>query len=291
MPWIGHHPARRLLDQTSGLPTIGWEASCKFSPAGIDSGRLLVAFKRSSLSLSRWERLIGDFAMPEPLKTLFLEQLPQSVRLGLGYEQGSVSSVAKAYLEFETANRASMAPSLSIVGYKWPISARGNPDNRPIRVTEYSILNGMKTSWLIQMLRNAAMSEDIAPVYDLLADLLEQTGYRVGNQSPTIMSVREEGFLRSSYALDFRGADLSAEALRNPILVLAQAWALDLIEVDQLFNAIGHRQISWLAAGVSSTGLPVFTLYCVADQIDAVQACYASDASLNHGARFSVVAV
>lgn len=288
--WIGHHPARRLLDQFTGLSAIGWEASCKFSPAGIDSGRLLVAFNRSSLPVSRWERLISDFVMPLPIQTRFIEQLPQSVRLGFGYEQGRVSTVAKAYLEFEATKLDSMASTLSIVGYKWLISTANNLDTQLTKVTEYTTLNGMKPQWTIQMLRNLAVDE-VASVYSLLADLLEQTYDQNPNCPYTVMSVREEGFLRSSYALDFRGTDFHAESLRDSMHILAQVWGLNLSDVDQLFDAIGHRQISWLAAGISSTGLPVFTLYCVADQIDAVQACYACDASLNDGAQFSVVAV
>ena len=95
-----YRQTRAMLDATEGLSVTGWEASCKFSPAGIATGRLLQGFSPEGVAAKRLRELPQRLGMPSAAAADFLLRLGASSQVLLAVEHGQQQSVAKAYLEF-----------------------------------------------------------------------------------------------------------------------------------------------------------------------------------------------
>lgn len=279
-PWPRHasctpHPARRLLDRVRGLPVIGWEASCKLGPSGIASGRLLAGLRREQCAPARWRQLPEEYGMPLALREDCCARLPHAARVLLAYEQSGDAAVAKLYLESDARRHDVPGAQLTIVGYKWPMSVADERATTPLRVTEYWQLDGLNPASSMRALRERDAADPCAPVHALLAQTMVQAA-----ESPDWryrhLTVREAGVSRAC-TLGFHGSGLSAEALRQPVQALAADWALPASEVEALFDAIGARTLAWLAAGSAADGSPFLTIYCEADERDALQAWHAVD--------------
>ncbi len=90
-----------------------------------------------------------------------------------------------------------------------------------------------------------------------------------------LLSVSEDASPRASWAAKFYDSSLRIADLRLGVSGLAAAWGLDADQVDVVFDAIGGRELGWLAAGTGSDARPFFTVYAAADRRDAHQALFA----------------
>jgi hypothetical protein len=274
-----------MLDQLSGLPVIGWEASCRLSVRGIETGRLLAGIERTSLSPSRWSSLLDELDIPGSHCEAIGEHLPDADRVYVACEQREASVIRKVYLERDRAFRQGPGERLTILGYKWDATAHSG-DRR--RTTEYWILDHTDAGSSMTELRSGVMSGSadyraLTRVAQVLSDALTEALAMSGPLSlwrHRHMMVREEGGARASVAFNFYDSGLKAGALRNTVGLLADACSLDTGAVDTLFDVISHRELAWLAGGLGADGEPFLSIYCEASRDDAHQACYAADPAL-----------
>jgi len=298
-PWpalatFGSHPARAMLDQLSGLPVMGWEASCRLSKRGIETGRLLAGLMRDELSATRWSKLLDEMVVPQSYRETIVQYLPSTNRVYIAWEQGAHSVTRKFYLESDRGFEQAHKERLTILGYKWNINDTSTNDG--LRITEYWSIDDSDPQASVSLLREKSFAElssitadhhAFALVVAVMISALKEAQSTVGYQSPwqhRHMNVRETGRSRASMAFNFYDSGLRVESLRDVVSALAAEWSLVSVDVERLFDAIGQRELAWLAGGLSTEGLPFLTIYCAATRDDASQACFAADPTLWGGA-------
>ncbi len=289
-PWpefagAGVHPARAMLDQLSGLPVIGWEASCRLSERGIETGRLLAGIERTDLSPSRWRSLLDELDIPGAHRQAIDEYLPDADRVYVACEQRKASVIRKLYLECDRAFRQVAGERLTILGHKWDATVHSLERQR---TTEYWTLDHTDAEFSMSELRSgvtpgSADHRALTRVAQVLSYALTEALAMSGPLSlwrHRHMMVREQGGARASVAFNFYDSGLKAGALRKTVGLLADAWPLDTGAVGPLFDVISHRELAWLAGGLGADGEPFLSIYCEASRDDALQACYAADPAL-----------
>lgn len=279
------HPARVMLDVLSGLPILGWEASCRISARGIETGRLLAGINRSALSASRWHTLFNEIGVPRDCRSAIEQDLDSADRIYVACEQSALGVTRKLYLEFGRVIRRSAGERLSILGYKWS-EPKVKPDDT--RITEYwtqeppDARDGM-TGLQRQTVSAIPEHGDCGPVADVLIQALTQALSLAGADSAwrhEHIRVCEPGLPRASFAFNFYDSGLRAGDLTHAVTALADAWNLNAPDIRQLLDAIALRELAWLAGGLDTHGEPFLTIYCAASQEDAIQACFAADPTL-----------
>jgi hypothetical protein len=273
---------RALLDASAGLSVTGWEASCKFSPAGLETGRLLLGFSPAGVADRRLRELPHDLGMPAAAAADFLLRLGASSQVMLAVEQGRQQGVAKAYLEFPMSAAAREAGAtasgfLHLIGYKWPIlqspAAGGLP---PLRVTQYRWSPDQARAQLVLAAHVEAAGSAQPSACGLLVQALEWSHrHAPGQGAALVLAVNDTASPRLSWAVKFHGSGLRAALLRQGLARLTASWGLNARDVAAVIDTIADRDLGWLAAGAGSDGLPFFTLYAVAHRTDAQQACFA----------------
>jgi hypothetical protein len=279
------HPARFMLDVLSGLPVLGWEASCRLSARGIQTGRLLAGIDRAALSASRWGKLFDEFGVPTAYRQAIEQDLGSAHRIYVACEQGVRAVTRKLYLEFEHAVRHRPGERLSILGYKWLAEDTACANSR---ITEYwtqELTDARIAMAGLEPLSDNAEGGVRALVADVLIQALTQALIMADPDSAwrhEYIRVREAGTARSSFAFNFYDSGLRARDLTEAVTALADKWALNAAEVRQLLDAIAQRELVWLAGGLDTQGEPFLTIYCAASSEDAIQACFAADPTLGH---------
>lgn len=284
------HPVRAMLDQLSGLPVLGWEASCRLSARGIETGRLLAGIERNELSASRWVKLLNEIALPEKYRQSIVTQLPIANRVYFACEYGTRSVTHKLYVESDDGFRHTVDERLTILGYKWndPL-ARTEAESR---ITEYWTQKRTDVPSAVALLQEAtalaslplkdtqrALELVTATLTNALSNALTNAD-RHNSWQHRCMNVREDDHPRASFAFNFYDSGLRAGALRETISALSTVWSLPSAEIDHFFDQIEERELAWLAGGLGSDGEPFLTIYCVASHDDAMQACFAADETL-----------
>jgi hypothetical protein len=285
------HPARVMLDVLSGLPILGWEASCRLSARGIQTGRLLAGIDRAALSASRWGKLFDEVSVPTAHRHAIEQDLALADRIYVACEQGTHNVTRKIYLEFGSAIRHRSAERLSILGYKWTQPKAASADTR---ITEYWTQEQTDARQTTSDLRHKPGSPAVdpgvgVPVVHVLIQALTKALSLAGLDSAwrhEHIKVYEPGLARASFAFNFYDSGLRAGDLTEAVAALADKWALNAAEVRQLLDAIAQRDLVWLAGGLDTNGEPFLTIYCAASSEDAIQACFAADPTLgNSGPR------
>ena len=277
---------RAMLDASAGLSVTGWEASCKFSPAGLETGRLLVAFSPAGVADRRLRELPHSLGMPAAAAADFLLRLGASSLVFLAVDQVRQQGVAKAYLEFPLAGAAREAGAtasglLHLIGYKWPIlqtpAEGGLP---PLRLTHYRWSPNQALAQLVLAAQVEAAGSAQPSACGLLVQALEWSRRHAPGQGAALVlavndTVNDTASPRLSWAVKFHGSGLRAALLRQGLARLTESWGLNARDVAAVIDAIADRDLGWLAAGAGSDGLPFFTLYAIAHRSDAQQACFA----------------
>jgi hypothetical protein len=274
-----YRQTRAMLDATEGLSVTGWEASCKFSPSGIATGRLLQGFSPEGVAAKRLRELPQRLGMPTAAAADFLLRLGASSQVLLAVEHGQQQSVAKAYLEFplnssEVSSELPEAGCLHLVGYKWPIP-QAPGDAAPARTTQYRWPSDAQARLAQAAIREAGASTQASPSALMAQALQSAAGRKPGQRPALLLAVSEDASPRASWAAKFYDSSLRAADLRPGLSRLTACWGLEAKEVGAVFDAISARELGWLAAGTGSDGLPFFTLYVAADRRDAHQALFA----------------
>ena len=287
-PWpavkaAGKHPVRLMLDTLSGLPVLGWEASCRFNARGIQTGRMLAGIDREALSASRWSKLFDELGVPAAYRHVVENDLDSASRIYLACEQGSHAVTRKLYLEFAHAARQRPGERLSILGYKW---IAGEVASTHGRTTEYWTQEptDARTAMAALKLRSGpADCRASALLADVLIHALTQAIIMAGSDSAwqhEYIRVSESSTTRASFALNFYGSGLRIDDLTQVVSALVDEWGLNTDEFDLLLDTIGQRELAWLAGGLDAQGEPFLTIYCAASRDDAMQVCFSADSSL-----------
>jgi hypothetical protein len=257
---------RRLLAATQGLSLAGWEASCRLSPGGITTNRLLLGLDTAGVAVQRLHAMPQTLGMPQALANAFLSELRYARRLLVAVEQGPQGLEFRAYHEFEAAAIASadLPPALVMRGRKW----RGEGLQLAVRTTDYLRPTMDVAAWKRWLREPTGMPEAAAPAMDLLTSTLSLV--RMGDAfMPDFLTVIEPPSSRLSCCVRLYDKHLTLQALRPALTRLAQAWNLPQALLSRL---PGQRRLGWLAVGTDALGSPFLTLYAVSSLADARQA-------------------
>lgn len=254
---------RRMLAATEGLTLAGWESSCRLSPGGFTTNRLLLGLDTTAVALQRLRALPQQLGMPQDLAQAFLQELPQARRVLLAVEQGVHGVELKAYHEFSSSvdDHAGWPQALAMRGRKW----RASGPQTVMRCTDY-LRPGLDAAGLERLLHTrSALPESAGPALVVLARAVAMA-HATGSATPDFLCVIEPPSARLSCCVRFYDSGLRLQSLRPALAQLALAWRLPSALLARL---PGQRRLGWLAAGVDAAELPFLTLYCESTQADA----------------------
>jgi hypothetical protein len=144
-PWTAKSPhARRygsalncMLQESQGLPSSGWEVSCRLSPSGARADRLLLGFAVQGAARSRIAGLSKSIGMPGAMAQSFDAYAPEARQIRLAADMGPHGVERRAYLEF-SAHQRPPAQGIVMRGYKWRVDADArSADDVSTRITDY----------------------------------------------------------------------------------------------------------------------------------------------------------
>lgn len=257
---------QRLLVATQGLSLAGWEASCRLSPGGLTTNRLLLGLDTASVAVQRLQALPQMLGMPQALAAAFLNELPHTHRLLLAAEQGPQGLELRVYHEFLSAAIAStdLPQALVMRGRKW----RGDGLQPAARTTDYLRPGMDAAAWQRWLRERSGLPAAAAAAMDFLADAVALV--RTGDAPmPDFLTVIEPPSSRLSCCVRLYDKHVTLQAVRPALTRLAQAWHLPQAVLARL---PGQRRLGWLAVGTDALGSPFLTLYALSSLADARQA-------------------
>ncbi len=261
-----HQSIRRILRVLNGIPVTGWEVSCKLSPGGLATGRLVAGFKPQGVARSYLSRLPATLAMPEEVAAIFTAECHQCRQIGLACEAGTSATGFKVYLEYPAPHAAHALPLSRVIrGFKW------RQDSAVWHETGYWRCNGMTVMAAHDRLRQPDMpAQEQAALHIWLADALRLGFNRAGEwRDFQMLLIREADSPRDAIGLRFYESGLLVRHLAPALTSLAAGWDISQQEISRFLAIAANREIGWLHAGLGSNGQPFLNLYCPASRHDA----------------------
>lgn len=254
---------RLLLQTAQGLPMIGWEVSCRISPAVVSSQRILMGLLTRGVAPSRLQGLAGVLGMPSELAQQFTRTLPDARQILLAVEAQPQDLEIRAYQIFDNIG----AP-LAMRGYKWMAYNVGR-----YRVTDY---HHADQTWPQVIEHYEQQSQESAS-----ADVNHGIAYRAASTIARLAQARRPmqrmaDFLvatettggRASSCLRLYETGLQFRDVVAPVSALLTQWGIE-SERANIFSAMTTRPLGWIAVGDDAAGQPFMTLYGQASLLDA----------------------
>lgn len=253
---------RLLLQTVQGLPTVGWEVSCRISASGVTTDRLLVGLATQGVSGARLHGLASALGMPKTIAMEFQEGLGRSRQVMLAVEASANGLELRAYLAFEDTGHG-------MRGFKW---FAHDPDRS--RVSDYAPsvktwqavceFYGAKSSGLSQPAVGIANAAHEAARLIACSAMKSQTpGTRVD-----FFSVSEREGARDSTCFRLYESGLTFTHVKNVVADLLSAYQLQ-AQWPRVQALMSSRPLGWAAVGEDSLGIPFLTLYGEASVLDA----------------------
>jgi hypothetical protein len=259
---------RSVLQQVEGLAVAGWESSCRLSPSGLRTDRLLLGFAPAGVAPRRVQALPTALGMPTALAEAFLAAQGGASQILLAIEQAADHLEIKVYLSF-ASRLGSLAPapaeqrSLAMRGYKWHYR---DPERR--RISDY-----WRSSVTVQALqRMLEQGEGVLPVaipaYAVAAcavrtALASRPYWHAGD----LLTTTEQVGARSSCSVRLYESGLKVADLQPALAILQKTWSFS--DDKQCLARMGQRHLGWLQVGIDGQSEPFVTVYCEASRADA----------------------
>ncbi len=214
----------RVRALVAGFPVTAWEASCRFSPRGIEPYRIGTGLSPSALPLPLMDWL-QPLALPEAVAARVRRSAAFINHVYLAVEEGPQGVVLKLYLEFPVQHSG-----LLMVGMKWLPDQPGVP----VRLTRYIRHAGHTRAQVLARLGEGAGEalDDAVKAFTphaLAAWAVDLVNRRLDldRQMLPWIEVREDGqHRREADDLNFYGTGLPIKALAPGLLRLCGAWDL-----------------------------------------------------------------
>ncbi len=262
---------RVLLQQVEGLAVLGWETSCRLSPAGLKPNRLLLGFATAGVAARRLQALPTSLGMPASLAASFLAEQGAANQILLAIEQASEQVELKAYLSF--ASRLGAVEqvvvenrSLAMRGYKWHPQ---DPDRT--RTSDYWRTPVTAQKLLSRLDQGEGVPPVASPAYAVAVDAVRTAlACRPYWHEADFLTTTEQNSARSSCSVRLYESGLRVADLQPALALLKKNWLIS--DDEQLLARMGQRHLGWIQVGVDGQNEPFVTVYCEASRADARQA-------------------
>ena len=261
--------ADQLLSMASGIPLTGVERSCKFSPQGMLSNRLLMANTPEALRGTALERAHLALKMPESLLSDFERDWAAANHVYLGFE-GSPSGLSyRIYLEFPVLLTPYMAPgaggtrqALLARGYKWPAllsEAKASGLDSQAGTSEYWWEPRLTADQIVMRLEGLGLG--MLNAHPLARAAMDAARPRSNALDWTWLVVQEPASPRRSYDLNLYSAELTLKDVAPAIDQTAQGFGIDPAQVSAWLETFGHQTLGHVSGGISRNGQSFVTVY------------------------------
>jgi hypothetical protein len=253
-------PEKTLLGllHARGL-SYGREDSFKLAPGRLLAERFLIGVRAVGVAPQTFVDIAAGIGIPDKLKSMFLEHLPEADVVLYGVEDGDGGLICKAYLEFWQKVRrevlgGSREAALLNLGFKW--YAADSSRNVVARYTCYPMLD------LAGMLRR------IRAIYGARTDpascgaALHLVQLAARRKAATIyMEVSEEGTARRSYDINLYKANLTLAEIEPVLREAARRYALAEERFAAFYSPLRTRTFGHLSGGFARDGSDFLTVY------------------------------
>lgn len=221
--------------------------------------RFLVAVPVSGVAPQTFAGIAAGIGIPDKLKALFLEHLPDADVVGYGSEDGEGGVIYKAYLEFWQKVRGqvlagSREPALMYLGFKW--YASDSSRNLVARYTCYPMLD---LAGLLRRIRAIYGGELDRPSCGAALHLAEFAARR--NAAPIYLEVSEDGTARRSYDINLYKANLTLGELEPVLHEAAGRYAVPTAPFSAFYARLRNGVFGHLSGGFGRDGSDFLTVY------------------------------
>lgn len=250
----------KLLDlvRAHGL-SYGREDSFKLTPGRLLADRFLIGVRAAGVAPQTFVDIAAGIGIPEKLKSMFLEHLPEADVILYGIENGEGGLICKAYLEFWQKVRrdvlgGSREPALLNLGFKW--HARDSSKNVVARYTCYPMLD---LAGMLRRVRAIYGARSDPPSCGAALHLVQLAAR--SNAAPIYMEVSEDRTVRRSYDINLYKANLTLAEIEPVLREAARRYALAEESFAALYSRLRARTFGHLSGGFARDGSDFLTVY------------------------------
>lgn len=232
-----------------------------FTRNAIQANRYVLGAQSADLTVNQWQELVGTLGMPMTLQTPFLDKLPQSSTVLVGFDLTTDQVPGyKVYLEFMDAmpprDSSSSAPFLLGIGYKWQVE---NPEKQLI--THYRCLPRISPGQILDRI-NACYDGMDAPVgQDEVTSIVKQAVDIARGAQFLFLEVSEDDTNRASFDINLYPSSFTINAVIPQLDVLADKFNCPNDQYRRLKALTANQILGHISSGTSSAGQPYFSLY------------------------------
>ncbi|MGA2832473.1 MAG: DUF3467 domain-containing protein [Terracidiphilus sp.] len=245
---------RSLIDDLA-VPH-GYEYSFKMCEGLILADRFLVTMDKASLGKDYRKRVI-ELCVKLRAPSLYLEAIERSIAeariLHFGFESSEKGGMHKVYLEFPLPSLSE--PILAHTSYKWdPL----HPERRAIGTyMRHPVPSYDDTA---DRVRNLLAECHKPGAFEIADELLRFAMPRL-KENFHYMEVTEDGNPRKSFDVNFYGASLTMNDIRELLLRMAARYSLSIEEFEARLKTIEKMRFGHLTGGIDREGRDFFTFH------------------------------
>jgi len=257
----------RLLETLKGLDVPGvLERSFKMFRHTLLTNRILVGFKRDSLSLQAADKLRDlcvRLKMPGGFLEAFYEQIAEANILFFGFEENEQGSRYKAYLEFgdrlaraKAERPESPEPVLIYLGFKW------DPED-PSRASlaRYTCRPSLSVADMLERIAGTFYEHRQDTPLRITREILELASKRASHEKFLYIETEEDNTPRSSFDLNLYNARLRLEEVYPWLLELCRHYAISPETFHAAYAPVRALPFGHLTGGVDRHGQDFLSVY------------------------------
>jgi hypothetical protein len=258
--------ARVLFQLVKGLgATVGLERSFKFFEKTLLSGRLLLGFRRKSISQEPHESILNickQIDMPGDFLETFQQSLAESNIVLFGFERNQKNCIYKAYLEFADRitqaireNPDSPEPVTIHRAFKWDAS-----DNSRRTTATYTCFPLLTAHEMLERLVTFYSGDQGGP-FSLVKSVFRIAATRTDPRGFLYFEASEPNNPRSSFDINMYQADLRLGELYPLLLQICWHYGIPYDEFNKHYEPIKTQKFGHLTGGVDREGRDFLTVY------------------------------
>lgn len=257
---------RKMTGLIQGLGVeVGFERSFKMSRQTLLDRRFLMTLNRNALGPDAQEslyRLCMEMGMPDQFRDTYAGKLSQAGYCHFGFEEGTTSTLYKAYLEFwsdweqEITSRPERSePFLLHLAFKWDAS---DPGRRAL--TRYICHPRLTVGNIIHRISEIYGSTE-GMASGTARSIIEMAASRVVAEDILYLEVTEEGNTRRSFDVNLYRSGMRMKLFYPLFLEMCEHYDIAAEQFQAVFDSSSDKILGHISGGIDREGNEFFTVY------------------------------
>ncbi len=257
---------RKMTGLIQGLGVeVGFERSFKMSRQALLDRRFLMTLNRNALGPDAQESLYSlcrELGMPDQFRDTYAGKLSQAGYCHFGYEEGTTSTLYKAYLEFWsdweqeiTSRPERLEPFLLHLAFKWDAS---DPARRAL--TRYICHPRLTVENIIHRI-SEIYGSTAGMASGTTRNIIEMAASRVVPEDILYMEVTEEDNPRKSFDVNLYRSGMRMKLFYPLFLEICGYYDIVAEQFRTVFESSSDKVLGHISGGIDREGNEFFTVY------------------------------